>query len=98
MIRFASIMAATAAFAFTANAGEPVKFETVDADTNGLISESEFVAWKTADGKTSSAEAIIKFMSVDSDGSGGITPEEFEAAMKASDKSEMTEESDTPSY
>ena len=98
MIRFASIMAATAAFAFTANAGEPVKFETVDADNNGLISESEFVAWKTADGETSSAEAIIKFMAIDADASGGITPEEFEVAMKASDKSEKTEESDTQSY
>ncbi|WOR14659.1 hypothetical protein RYZ27_12835 [Hyphomonas sp. FCG-A18] len=96
MIRFASFMAATAAFAFTATAGEPVKFETIDADTNGLISESEFVAWKTADGKTSSAEAIIKFMSVDSDGSGGITPEEFEAAMNGD--SEKTKESESQSY
>jgi Ca2+-binding EF-hand superfamily protein len=96
MIRFASIMAATAAFAFTATAGEPVKFETVDADTNGLISESEFVAWKTADGETSSAEAIIKFMSVDADSSGGITPEEFEAAMNGD--SEKTKESESQSY
>lgn len=96
MIRFASFMAATAAFAFTATAGEPVTFETLDADTNGLISESEFVSWKTADGQTSSAEAIIKFMSLDADSSGGITPEEFEAAMKGN--KEKTEKSNSESY
>lgn len=85
MIRFASILAASAAFGLAAQAGEAVTFETVDADGSGLITESEFVGWKTTgDSETSSAEAIIKFLSVDTDGSGGITPAEFEAAMGTS--------------
>lgn len=84
MIRFASILAASATFGLAAQAGEAVTFETLDADASGLITESEFVSWKTADGETSSAEAIIKFLAADADGSGGITPEEFDAAMGAS--------------
>ncbi|MEM1037343.1 MAG: hypothetical protein AAGI14_11345 [Pseudomonadota bacterium] len=91
MIRFASILAASAAFGLAAQAGEAVTFETVDADGSGLITESEFVGWKTSgDSETSSAEAIIKFLSIDTDGSGGITPEEFDAAMATS--SDMLEE------
>ncbi|MEM1086560.1 MAG: hypothetical protein AAGH90_02445 [Pseudomonadota bacterium] len=97
MIRFASIVAATAAFGFAAQAGEAVTFETVDADGSGLITESEFVGWKTADGETSSAEAIIKFLSVDADGSGGITPAEFDAAMSSPvEDGESASEPETP--
>ncbi|MCR9079652.1 MAG: hypothetical protein NXH78_11175 [Hyphomonadaceae bacterium] len=66
--------------AFTASAGEDVTFATVDANSDGFISESEFVSWKTSSGEMSAADALIKFIEIDTDASGMISEAEMEAA------------------
>jgi len=51
MKRFAIISAVAATGALAASAGEMVAFTDVDANGDGAVSESEFVTYKTADGK-----------------------------------------------
>ncbi|MEM7493853.1 MAG: hypothetical protein AAF296_10750 [Pseudomonadota bacterium] len=94
MIRFASFLAVSVAFGLAAQAGEAVTFETLDTDGSGLITESEFVGWKTADGATTSTEAIMEFLTIDADGNGAITPEEFDAAMESKSSKDETSGSD----
>ena len=77
-----------AACAFGASAGEKVSFATVDANSDGFISESEFVSWKTSSGEMSPADALIKFIEIDSDASGMISEAEMDAAMAAKSEQE----------
>ena len=72
--------------ALGAQAGEDVQFSTVDSDADGVISEREFVSWKTSLGEASPADALIRFIEIDVDSSGGITKAELEAAKAISDK------------
>lgn len=68
------------ACAFAASAGEDVTFQTVDANKDGFVSESEFVSWKTSTGEMSPADALIKFIEIDTDASGMISEAEMDAA------------------
>lgn len=71
--------AAGAAFA-----GSPAEyFEKIDANADGTISQAEFVAHKTADGKYTAEKASEKFSAIAGD-DGQITLAEMEGAMKAS--------------
>ncbi|MEL7041769.1 MAG: hypothetical protein AAGL90_09600 [Pseudomonadota bacterium] len=80
MTRFALI--GVAAFcAFGASASEDVAFASVDTNADGFVSESEFIAWKTADGTVSTADAVVQFIEIDSDASGLISLAEMEAAL-----------------
>ncbi len=80
------------ACAFAASAGEDVRFQTVDANKDGFVSESEFVSWKTSTGEMSPADALIKFIEIDADASGMISEAEMDAAKAR--KSEENSESD----
>lgn len=84
------IVLSFAACAFGAAAGEDVTFATVDANSDGFISESEFVSWKTSSGEMSPADALIKFIEIDSDASGMISETEMQAAMAAESDDETT--------
>lgn len=68
------------AWALAASAGEDVTFQTVDANGDGFVSESEFVSWKTSTGEMSPADALIKFIEIDTDASGMISEAEMAAA------------------
>lgn len=80
------------ACAFAASAGEDVTFQTVDANKDGFVSESEFVSWKTSTGEMSPADALIKFIEIDTDASGMISEAEMDAAR--AQKSEEEPDSD----
>lgn len=76
---------AASAFA-VAHAGSPADyFNKIDADASGVITEAEYVAYKTADGKYSAEDVAAKFAKVAGD-DGELTLAEFEAAVKAHKK------------
>ena len=87
MTPFKTLLGATAlivlAPAGVAFAGSPAAyFEKIDADASGTVSQAEFVAYKTADGKVTAAEAEAKFAKLAGE-DGTLTLAELEAAMKA---------------
>ena len=77
--------------AFGAFAGEDVTFATIDANSDGFVSESEFVSWKTSAGDATAADALVKFIEIDADASGMISEAELEAAMTASEPDDSIE-------
>lgn len=83
MKRFAIISAVAATGALAASAGEMVAFTDVDANGDGAVSESEFVTYKTADGKHSAEEATDMFVMVDANADGSVSKAEFTAAKEA---------------
>lgn len=86
MIRVTLISAAALVGAMGAYAGEKSTFADVDTNADGVISASEFIAHKTADGKYTEAEAAAKFEEK-AGAAGQITEAEWEA-MKAERKAE----------
>ena len=76
-------MGAIAAGAFAvAHAGSPADyFNKIDADASGMITQAEYVAYKTADGKYSAEKAGAKFAKLAGD-DGELSLAEFEGAMK----------------
>ncbi len=80
-----------ATFALGANAGENLTFETVDANKDGFVSESEFVSWKTSAGDATPAEALVKFIEIDADASGMISEAEMQAAKAKTDADDGTD-------
>lgn len=74
--------------ALGAHAGENIDFSTVDSDGDGVISEREFVTWKTSLGEMSPADALVEFIAIDVDSSGGITEAELEAAKATKNESD----------
>ncbi len=78
-----------------AHAGSPAEyFEKIDADANGIISQAEFVAHKTADGRHSAETAEAKFAEIAGD-DGELTLTELEAAMDQHQRHETMDEADT---
>ncbi|WP_300376603.1 EF-hand domain-containing protein [Henriciella sp.] len=80
MKRIAIFAAAAATGAFAASAGEMAAFSDIDTDADGMITETEFVAHKTADGEVTEQEASDKFAKIDADFDGSITEAEMTAA------------------
>ncbi len=91
MIRVTLISAAALAGAMGASAGEKTTFADVDTNADGVISASEFIAHKTADGKYTEAEAAEKFE--EKAGQDGQITEADWDAMKAEYKAEKAEKS-----
>lgn len=81
MKRFAIISAIAATGALAASAGEMATFTDIDADGDGLVTEAEFVTYKTADGNHTEQEASDKFLLIDADADGAVTEAELTAAM-----------------
>ena len=76
---------AASAFA-VAHAGSPADyFNKIDADASGMITQAEYVAYKTADGKYTAEKAGAKFAKLAGD-DGELTLAEFEGAMKNAEK------------
>jgi Ca2+-binding EF-hand superfamily protein len=72
---------AASAFA-VAHAGSAADyFNKIDADSSGMITQAEYVAYKTADGKHSAEKATAKFAKLAGD-DGELSLAEFEGAMK----------------
>ena len=55
------------------------KFKKIDVNADGAVSEAEWVAYKTADGKTTADEALAKFAAIAGDDA-SISAEEYKAA------------------
>lgn len=79
MIRVTLISAAAFVGAMGAHAGEKATFAEVDANADGVISASEFIAHKTADGKYTEEKAAEKFEAM-AGIDGQITEEDWNAA------------------
>ena len=89
MTRYIFILALVAA-PLAASAGEEMTFDVLDANSDGFVSESEFVSWKTSLGDASPAEALVTFLEIDADANGMISEAELTAAkatMPADDSS-----------
>ena len=72
---------AASAFA-VAHAGSPADyFKKIDADASGMITQAEYVAYKTADGKYSAEKEGAKFAKLAGD-DGELSLAELEGAMK----------------
>ena len=85
------ILSAIAFCAIGATAHAGADFATVDANSDGFVSETEFVTWKTSTGDMSAADALLKFIEIDADASGMISESEMKAAK------EMTKDDDDDS-
>lgn len=79
MIRVTLISAAAFVGAMSAQAGEKATFAEVDANSDGVITATEFIAHKTADGKKTEAEAAEKFEKM-AGASGQITEADWNEA------------------
>ena len=91
MTRTFILGAAAAIFAAGVSASEQVQFQTIDANADGFISESEFAGWKTATGEYSAADALVEFIKIDADASGMISEAELAAAMATKDADDASE-------
>lgn len=81
MKRFTLMLAGAGLVAMSAHAGDYAeKFAKMDADSDGVVTEAEFVAYATADGKYTEADATAKFTKIAGD-DGELTLEELTAAM-----------------
>ncbi len=79
------ILSAVAVCAIGATAHAGADFATVDANSDGFVSETEFVTWKTSSGEMSAADALLKFIEIDADASGMISEAEMKAAAEKDD-------------
>lgn len=80
MKRFAIISTLAAAGAFAASAGEMAAFADIDTNEDGVVTEAEFISYKTADGSMTDMEAADKFIQVDANADGTVTEDELTAA------------------
>lgn len=81
LISSVGAVAALGAFSL-AYAGSPADyFEKFDTDASGVVTEAEFIAYKTADGKHTAEAAAEKFAKIAGD-DGEMTLAELETAME----------------
>ncbi len=83
MRRFCFLSAAAMATALMGHAGELPDFSDFDVDADGVISQAEFVAYKTTEGRLSDADAMAKFIRFDLNGDGELTKPEMSKAVEA---------------
>ena len=96
IITGATALVALGSFSF-AYAGSPAEyFETIDADASGAISQAEYVAHKTADGRYTAEKAEAKFAKLAGD-DGELTLAELEAAMAMPNKKQPRDGAETSS-
>lgn len=81
-----SILILSGLFAFSAQADPEADFKKMDANKDGYLIQTEFVAAKTASGEMTDSEAVLAFIKIDKDASGAISPAEFAAADAKPDK------------
>ncbi len=86
ILSMGAAIATVSAFS-VAVAGSPADyFEKIDANADGVVTQAEYVSYKTADGKYTSEKATASFTKVAGD-DGQLTLAEFEGAMKKASKS-----------
>lgn len=84
MVRRTGFLATAAMMtALMGHAGEMPDFSLMDLDDDGLISEDEFVSYKSSAGTASEAEAKAKFTKLDLDSNGTVCEEELADAIDA---------------
>ena len=83
MQRTPFLVVAAFATALMGHAGEMPDFSGLDTDSDGRLSEAEFVSWKTSSGRTTEAEAVAKFTKFDTDHDGFVLEAEYNAAIDA---------------
>ncbi len=83
MRRYCFLSAAAMATALMGHAGELPDFSDFDADAAGVISQAEFVAYKTTEGRLSEADALAKFIRFDLNSDGELTQPELSKASEA---------------
>lgn len=85
LLSCAGALAGLGAFA-VAHAGTPADyFNKYDANADGVVTEAEFVAVKTASGKVTAADATAKFTKI-AGTDGQMTLAELETAMNSAKK------------
>ncbi|MEM8615734.1 MAG: hypothetical protein AAGF20_02255 [Pseudomonadota bacterium] len=89
MTRFALLMATSISFGLAillaASADETVSFEAIDINADGLVSEPEYVSWRTADGSVTAMDAAVEFAILDVDASGALEEAELAETLGADD-------------
>ena len=94
MKRFTLALVVTGAFALAAHAGDPAeKFAEMDVDTDGLVTDAEFLSWTSANTDYTVEEASAKFAELAGE-DGVLTLDELEAAMAAKDAESKTAETE----
>ena len=83
MQRTPFLVVAAFATALMGHAGEMPDFSGLDTDSDGRLSEAEFVSWKTSGGRATEAEAVAKFTKFDTDQDGFVLEAEYNAAIDA---------------
>ncbi|GAB5457376.1 MAG: hypothetical protein Hens3KO_04060 [Henriciella sp.] len=81
-----SILILTGLFAFSAQADPEADFKKMDANKDGYLIQTEFVAAKMASGEMTDSEAVLAFIKIDKDASGAISLAEFEDASTKPDQ------------
>ena len=90
LISCAGALAGLGAFA-VAHAGSPSEyFSKYDTNADGVVTEAEFVAVKTASGKVTADEATAKFTKI-AGTDGQMTLAELETAMQVAQKAKAEE-------
>ena len=93
LISCAGALAGLSAFAM-AHAGSPADyFNKYDANADGVVTEAEFVAAKTASGKATAEEASAKFTKI-AGTDGQMTLAELESAMNSAQKVKAKDKGD----
>ncbi len=81
MTRLFLTLGATLAVLAGAQAQSETVFGQIDTDADGMVSQSEFVSWRTIESNMDPVDAVLEFQKVDADADGSVSPEELEQAM-----------------
>ncbi len=82
MVRRTSFLVTAAMMtALMGHAGEMPDFSLLDLDADGLITEDEYVSFRSSAGRASEAEAKAKFTKFDLDSNGTVSEKELADAI-----------------